>query len=428
MKVKLVLTSGTLMLVAACATNDPKYVRVTPLYQSTYTAQTTTTTQESTGAAPVAQTGTGQIEVLNQDELEIQLRKEELVVGKREVSNGGIRIRTVVHTEEVSKPVELQREEFVVERIPAGSEVDKQYRAEGASFQGREVYLPLMKEEPVSGKRTLLTETIKIGKKIETEQQTVSMPIRSEDVQIVKDPNLSDPKFASVPRKSAAGAPPTAQTAPPATSAGDENTIMLGREEFVVSKQAVDGAGLYVQKVVQTTTASEPIELRREEATVERTPASGEATGVDFSERQIAINLKKEEAVAGVRNYLTETVRLRKQKQTDQQMVAGTVRTISAEVEKLAQGGTASDPQVSVISESAPANDAQLTQLVQTSLEKGIGSPAIDSSKIKIEAKDGVVILKGTVPTAWEKETLESEVKKMSGVRSVKNEINVQAP
>ena len=65
---------------------------------------------------------------------------------------------------------------------------------------------------------------------------------------------------------------------------------------------------------------------------------------------------------------------------------------------------------------------------MQTSLEKGVGSPAIDSSKIKIEAKDGVVILKGTVPTAWEKETLESEVKKMSGVRSVKNEIHVQAP
>jgi uncharacterized protein (TIGR02271 family) len=380
----------------------------------------------------VAQTGTnatGQLEVLDQDQLEIQLRKEELVVGKREVSNGGVRIRTVVHTEEVSKPVELRREEFVIERIPAGSEVDKQFRAENNAFQGREVYLPLTKEEPVSGKRTLLTESIKIGKKVETENQTVSMPIRTEDVQIVKDPNLSDPKFASVPRKAAAGAPPSAQTAPPTTSAAaDENTITLGREEFVVSKQEVEAGGVYLQKTIQTKDASEPIELRREEAIVERTPLSGEASNLDFSERQIAINLKKEEAVAGVRNFVTETVRLRKQTQTDQQMIAGTVRSVSAEVENLAQGGTAAEPQVSVISESAPANDAQLTQLVQTSLEKGIGSPAIDSSKIEIEAKDGVVILKGTVPTAWEKETLESEVKKMSGVRSVKNEINVQAP
>jgi hypothetical protein len=41
----------------------------------------------------------------------IELRKEELVVGKREISNGGVLIRTVVQTENVSQPVELRREE-----------------------------------------------------------------------------------------------------------------------------------------------------------------------------------------------------------------------------------------------------------------------------------------------------------------------------
>jgi hypothetical protein len=42
-----------------------------------------------------------------------------------------------------------------------------------------------MREEPVTSKRTLLTERVKIGK-IETDRQTITRPVRTEDVEIVK--------------------------------------------------------------------------------------------------------------------------------------------------------------------------------------------------------------------------------------------------
>ena len=44
-------------------------------------------------------------------------------VGKREVEYGGVRLRKVVKTEVVNQPVELTREEIVIERVPAGQEM-----------------------------------------------------------------------------------------------------------------------------------------------------------------------------------------------------------------------------------------------------------------------------------------------------------------
>jgi uncharacterized protein (TIGR02271 family) len=376
----------------------------------------------TTGQAVTIAAGSGGLEVL--DQAEIELRKEELVVGKREVSNGGLLVRTIVQTEEVSKPIELRREEYVIERIPAGSQVDKQYRAENA-FQGREIYIPLMKEEALSGKRTLLTEAIKIGKRVETDQQTISMPVRSEDIQIVKDPSLSDPKFATVPRRTPSGALVTRSTTPATEEPG---MLKLAREELVVGKQEVDAGGVYLQKVIQTTTASEPVALRREEAFVERAPITGEAAP-DFTPRQITVDLSREEAVAGTRNYVAEVIRVRKQMQTDQQLVAGTIRKETVEVVNLAQGGTSAEPQVTVISESAPlSKDDALSQQVHTALLKGICAPQVDCANVTVTSNDGVVTLIGTVPTAEQKKTLGKEVKKMTGVRSVKNELKVQAP
>lgn len=453
MKTKL-LICGTVLFVTACGTTQTdKQARVTPIdnrvegqwareagmhEEEWYVARKDNPpvaapaidaepTHAQGGAATAGQTvtistGSGGLEIL--DQAEIELRKEELVVGKREVSNGGLLVRTVVQTEEVSKPVELRREEYVIERIPAGSQVDKQYRAENA-FQGREIYIPLMKEEALSGKRTLLTEAVKIGKRIETDQQTVSMPVRTEDVQIVKDPSLSDPKFATVPRRSPSGALVTQSTTPASEETG---MLKLAREELVVGKQEVDAGGVYLQKVIQTTTASEPVALRREEAFVERTPITGEAAA-EFTPRQIALDLKKEEAVAGTRNYVAETIRVRKQLQTEQQIVAGTVRKETVEVVNLAQGGTSAEPQVTVISESAPlSKDEALSEQVHTALMKGICAPQVDCANVTVTSKDGIVTLIGTVPTAEQKKALGKEVKKMSGVRSVKNELKVQAP
>ena len=82
---------------------------------------------------------TGAVETV--PEADIALHKEELVVGKREVSNGGVLIRTVVQTENVSQPVDLRREEYVIERIPASQAKEWEARQE-SHFRGGKFTFP----------------------------------------------------------------------------------------------------------------------------------------------------------------------------------------------------------------------------------------------------------------------------------------------
>src|SRR4051794_27927390 len=78
------------------------------------------------------------------EEARIQLSEEELRVGKRQVETGGVRLRKIVRTEVVNQPVELAREEIVIERVPATGE-----RPSGEAFSGQDVFIPLRREEAV---------------------------------------------------------------------------------------------------------------------------------------------------------------------------------------------------------------------------------------------------------------------------------------
>ena len=108
----------------------------------------------------------------------MKLSAEELKVGKREVEYGGIRLRKIIRTEVVNQPVELQREEIIVERVPAGGE------ASDAKFEESEIYIPLRREEPVVEKTVVSKEEVRVGKRKETEQRDVSETLRREEVQI----------------------------------------------------------------------------------------------------------------------------------------------------------------------------------------------------------------------------------------------------
>lgn len=271
----------------------------------------------------------GQLEIVN-DQTEIPLRKEEVVVNKRAI-NEKVVVRTVVKTDEVSHPVDLRREDYVVERIPANGTA--QATTENA-FQAREVFMPLLREEVVSGKRTILTDTIRITKKTETDNKTINRALRSEDVEVVANPDLSDPKFKDVPRQAATGAPPAAETATSPAPESDPNTFRLAKEELVVGKKANEG-GVYLKKIVRTQESSQPVELRREEAVIERTTPqpSVVVNDIDFgTPREVTLEVSREEAVPEVRTVLAETVRLKKKSESGQQTVSGTVRKQDIEV------------------------------------------------------------------------------------------------
>jgi uncharacterized protein (TIGR02271 family) len=272
------------------------------------------------------------------DAANLELRKEELVVGKRQISNGAVVVRRVVQTENVSQPVELQREEYVIERIPASDLPDREAGARSAdnAFQEQQIFVPLTREEPVASIRGWQAENVQVAKKIETDHVTITRPVRTEDVEITKVAGQPAVTLGQISGPMANGAPKEANS----------DNLQLAREELVVGKRQVDNGGVRLQKVIRTQDASQPLDLTREEYTVNRTPLSGPAAdNAAFSPREIRLDLTREEPVVSTRNYVTEVVRVRKQTQTDKQTVTGVVRKETVDVVKLAanqpaQGGT----------------------------------------------------------------------------------------
>ena len=408
--------------------------------------------QGGTGPPPVATesiTGAGGGEV--SDQANIDLYKEELVVGKREISNGGVLIRRVVQTENVSQPVELRREEYVIERIPASNtaSASAETQTAGGAFQEKAVYISLTREEAVAGKRVLLTENIRVGKRVDTDHVTVTRPVRSEDVAVVKV---------------AAKAAGNAQTASSAASAAtevtpDRDSMKLAREELVVGKREVDNGGVRLQKIIHTQDASQGVDLRREEFTIDRQLLNDQVVdAAHFSPREIRIDLTREEAVPTTRGYLAETVRVRKQIQTDKQVVSGTVRRENVEIAKdtvqggsispissqstTGQGGTGMAGQVGVSSTSdsgyalgetnvtfmTDSRDQTVTANVRAALAKGFSEKTTDTfdySKIEVITRNVVVTLRGTVGSDAEKQLIAKRVAAIEGVGSVRNELRI---
>ena len=113
-------------------------------------------------------------------EVEIPTEEERVRVGKREVEAGRVRLRKVVRTEQVNVPVELRREDVVIERVPA-----EQVRAgQTGEFAEQEVEVPIRREEAVVQKERVVTGAVRARKTEDVEQQTVSDSVRKTDVEV----------------------------------------------------------------------------------------------------------------------------------------------------------------------------------------------------------------------------------------------------
>jgi uncharacterized protein (TIGR02271 family) len=109
--------------------------------------------------------------------------EEELKVGQRQVEAGGVRLRKIIKTEVVNQPVEVQREEIVIERVPPGEAHPHTQKA----FTEQEVYIPLRREEAVVEKQVRLREEVRARKRKTTDQQQVSGEVRREEVEIQEE-------------------------------------------------------------------------------------------------------------------------------------------------------------------------------------------------------------------------------------------------
>jgi uncharacterized protein (TIGR02271 family) len=132
------------------------------------------------------------------EEATMQLHEEHLHVGKREVEAGAVRLRKVVRTERVQQPVELKREDVVIERVPA-----QEARESGKPFEGEEQVIPLRREEAVIEKENIVREGVRARKRTETEQQNVSAEVRREDVEVLQGQHRGEERETERPDRPA---------------------------------------------------------------------------------------------------------------------------------------------------------------------------------------------------------------------------------
>ena len=108
----------------------------------------------------------------------IPVTEEELIVGKRNVEQGGVRVYSRVVERPVRETVELEEEHVDVERRP----VDR--AAPTDAFREQSFEMHERAEKPVVEKRARVVEEVKVGKKKSKTARTVEDTVRRTDVDV----------------------------------------------------------------------------------------------------------------------------------------------------------------------------------------------------------------------------------------------------
>ena len=115
-----------------------------------------------------------------QSEEHIPILEEQLLVGKREVERGGVRVRAYVVERPVSEQVRLREEHVEIERRATGERVSN---AEGL-FEARTIELTETEEEAVVGKSSRVVEEVVVRKDVEERAETISDNVRHTEVEV----------------------------------------------------------------------------------------------------------------------------------------------------------------------------------------------------------------------------------------------------
>ncbi len=124
-----------------------------------------------TGAAASAKAG---------DEQVIPIVEETLVVGKREVERGGVKVRSYIVETPVSESIGLREEHVSIERRP----VDRAVNAADATFQDREISMTETAEEAVVAKNAVVREELVVRKDATERTEEVRDTVRHTEVEV----------------------------------------------------------------------------------------------------------------------------------------------------------------------------------------------------------------------------------------------------
>jgi len=170
-------------------TPAPVYSAVTTSAGGTGTyASSSGYTSSAGGTAEAQQSSAGHEE--GTTNLVVPLYKESIVVGKRQVDAGSIRLKKTVKTETVNQPFELRREEIVIEKDTTGQAPQGQMA--GKPFEEGETVIRLTREEPIIEKQTTSAGHILVQTRYSTLQTNVQGQVRSEDIGLIKEGNTQN--------------------------------------------------------------------------------------------------------------------------------------------------------------------------------------------------------------------------------------------
>jgi uncharacterized protein (TIGR02271 family) len=148
------------------------------------------------GAVGTSGTAAGSTEraIGSEQEEVIPVVEEQLVVGKRDVNRGGVRVRSYVTEVPVHEQVRLRDEQINVER----RSVDQPLSAADAdAFRERSIDMTATGEEAVIGKTARVVEEVVVSKTAQEHVEDVSDTVRRTDVEVDRDSDLDADRAGS---------------------------------------------------------------------------------------------------------------------------------------------------------------------------------------------------------------------------------------
>lgn len=116
------------------------------------------------------------------------LNEEQLDLGKRTVQQGEVQLRKSIDTDRVTEEVPLMHEEATVDRRPI---TDPQQMVDATIGGRQEISVPLMGEQAVVEKRTVVREEIVIRKRAVVENHAVEADLKRERLEVDDPQQLS---------------------------------------------------------------------------------------------------------------------------------------------------------------------------------------------------------------------------------------------
>src|SRR5690242_1381421 len=236
----------TVALVGGCCTERTQrtaYYSRHPAYARETTVQPPPSpTGRETG---VAQANTGMV---------VPLYEESINVGKREVETGQVRLKKIVKTETVNVPVQLRREEVVIDR-DNNINGSAQNQVLAQRFQEQETTIPLKREEAVVEKEVKPTGQIVVQTRYAELQTNVQAEVRKEDIDIAKQGNAENVIIGQNVHASVGGAEsPGGQASAEVTSSGPITDITVltsnDRDYSRFANRPVEFQDVKVRKII----------------------------------------------------------------------------------------------------------------------------------------------------------------------------------